>query len=103
VLSYLNYGKPFFSFGNDVICGADKDKYVINYSNQIYQLYQGDWLLQFDGVKTKALYRFKEDVMLKNNLKDSNPDVVKKMETIVKANIQQYIHRMLNDELTAKP
>jgi hypothetical protein len=41
--------------------------------------------------------------MLKNNLKDSNPDVVKKMETIVKANIQQYIHRMLNDELTAKP
>lgn len=103
VLSYLNYGKPFFSFGDDVIYGADKDKYVINYSNQIYQLYQGDWLLQFDGVKTKALYRFKEDVMLKNNLKDSNPDVVKKMETIVKANIQQYIHRMLNDELTAKP
>lgn len=101
VLGYLNYDKSYFAFGNDVITQRDTDRYVVNYSNQIYQIFQGDLMLQFDGERVKSVYDYRNDRMLKHDLKDRMPQQ-KRMEDLLKANIQQYMVRMVNNDLTVK-
>jgi hypothetical protein len=56
--------------------------------------------LQFDGSKAKTLYQFKKDKALQNNLVTELPDTVKSMETTLKAFIQQYNNRMVDNDLT---
>lgn len=58
-------------------------------------------MLQFDGEKTVAMYAFKTDVLLKDNLVGKVPQQ-ESMEKELKAMIQQYMERMNHDELTIK-
>jgi hypothetical protein len=55
-------------------------------------------LLQFDGTKTSAMYRFKTDPLLKQNLVGTLPEQ-QSMETQLKAIIQQYMSRMNENRL----
>lgn len=61
-----------------------------------------DYLLQWDGQKTKALYRFRTDLLLKNNVAAQEPKVREAMEREVKAVIQSYMERMTKNELVVK-
>lgn len=101
ILGYLNYDKPYMAFGNDVITSSDSLKYDVNYSNQIYQIYRDNYLLQFDGEQVKAVYDFKADRMLQNNLKGKVAEQ-DSMELLLKANLQQYFVRMINNDLVVK-
>lgn len=60
---------------------------------------KGDYLLQWDGQKTKAMYRFRTDLLLKNNVADKEPKVRQEMERQVKAIIQSYMERMTQNRL----
>lgn len=105
VLGYLNYTKPYLAFGRDVFQGVDTGC-AWNYKDDIFQYYEDDYLLQFDGKRPIALYNFKSDLMLKENLIKSQPEVLKRMEKRIKAIIQQYNNRMVDNDLTltkAKP
>ena len=100
VLSYLGYDRPYVAFGCDLLTTKDEDTWAVNYLNGIYQYVKGDWLLQFDGQKAKALYRFRTDLLLKDKLLTKEPNVAKNMERQVKAIIQSYMTRMVNNQLT---
>ena len=100
VLSYLGYDRPYVAFGCDLLTTKDEDTWAVNYLNGIYQYVKGDWLLQFDGQKAKALYRFRTDLLLKDNLLSKEPKVAADMERQVKAIIQSYMTRMVNNQLT---
>ena len=102
VLSYLGYDRHYVAFGCDLLTTKDEDTWAVNYLNGIYQYVKGDWLLQFDGHKAKALYRFRTDLLLKDNLLTKEPEVTKDMERQVKAIIQSYMTRMVNNQLTPK-
>lgn len=101
VLGYLGYDKPFVSFGCDLIHTPVDETYAVNYTNGIYQFLKGDYLLQFDGEKTKAVYRFKTDIFLEENLvgKVAEQD---SMERELKAIIQQYMLRMNEDRMVVE-
>ena len=101
VLSYLGYDKPYVAFGCDLLTTPAEETYAVNYINGIYQFFKGDYLLQFDGQKAKALYAFKTDKLLKNNLL-GKVNVQQEMEEELKAIIQQYMTRMNNDQLVVK-
>ena len=60
---------------------------------------KGDYLLQWDGQKTKAMYRFRTDLLLKNNVAAKEPKVRQEMERQVKAIIQSYMERMTQNRL----
>ena len=102
VLSYLGYDRPYVAFGCDLLTTTDEDTWAVNYLNGIYQYVKGDWLLQFDGQKAKALYRFRTDLLLKDNLLTKEPKIVKDMERQVKAIIQSYMTRMVNNQLVVQ-
>lgn len=99
VLSYLHYDKPYVTFGRDVF-DETTSPFAFNYLDNLYQLFYGDYLMRFDGAKTIALFNFKRDLFLKDDLKTQLPEVVDMMETKIKAYIQQYNNRMVDDRLT---
>ena len=101
VLSYLGYDKKYVGFGIDLLTTPAKDTWAVNYLNGIYQYVKGDYLLQWDGQKTKALYRFRTDLLLKQNVANKEPKVREAMEREVKAVIQSYMERMTRNELVA--
>ena len=102
LLHLLGYNKPYLAFGEDLL-GYDGDDvkktWAFNYNAGIYQLVRGDFLLQFDGTKTTAVYRFKTDPLLKENLVGRLPEQ-QEMELFLKALIQQYMSRMNENRLT---
>ncbi len=99
ILGYLNYDKPYFAFGNDVFSDNVQHR-VVNYNNGVYQLFTDSLMLQFDGERSTAIYRYREDRFLRNNLVDSLTDITD--ERWLKAVIQQYIQRMIDDDLIIK-
>ncbi|HYG17307.1 MAG TPA: sulfatase-like hydrolase/transferase [Ohtaekwangia sp.] len=104
VLGYLGYEKDFLAFGRDVL-NNEKTPCAWNYKDDVFQFYEGDYLLQFDGKRSVALYNFKTDLMLKHNLVKipGNKAQVMHMETRIKAIIQQYNNRMVSNNLTLQP
>ena len=98
VLGLLHYDKPYISFGRDIL--TNEEPFAFNYLNNVYQAFMGDYLLQFDGSKSIGLYDFIRDKMMTKNLITEKPDIVGKMELRLKAFIQQYNNRMVENDLT---
>jgi phosphoglycerol transferase MdoB-like AlkP superfamily enzyme len=101
VLGYLHYNRPYVAFGRDIFHDPVKP-FAFNYINNTYQMFRGDYLLQFDGSKATTLYQFKKDKALLYNLVNEFPDTVRNMETSLKAFIQQYNNRMVDNNLTVE-
>lgn len=102
VLGHLGYDKPFVAFGCDLFATPDDETWAVNYLNGIYQYVKGDWLLQYDGNSVKGLYRFRTDLLLKENLAGRGMEVEKRLEREVKAVIQSYMTRMTGNQLVVK-
>lgn len=100
VLGYLNYEKPFLSFGKNVFQPGHLN-FAVNYDG-VYQWYRDSYVLQFDGKKSVGLYNYRTDKLLQKNLVNKLPQQQQLMEKEVKAFIQQYNSRMLDDHLTVK-
>lgn len=101
VLGYLGYDSDYVAFGCDLLNTPCKKTFAVNYINGIYQYVKDDYLLQFDGTTTKAVYRFKSDRLLRNNLVGRTKRQAA-MELELKAIIQQYMQRMNSNNLTVK-
>lgn len=101
VLGYLNYDKPYVAYGRDIF-QDQTEPFAFNYLDNNYQVFMNDYLLLFDGTRSLALYDFKNDLKLQNNIISQFPDQVKKMEEKLKAFIQQYNNRMVDDDLTTE-
>jgi phosphoglycerol transferase MdoB-like AlkP superfamily enzyme len=99
VLGYLHYDKPYFAFGRDVF--REKQLPIAFNYRDAYNLYTGEYLLSFNGQKTVGLYKFTEDKLLTQDLKEINVDIVVQMEQQLKAIIQQYNNRMIDNRLMA--
>ena len=101
LMGMLGYDKPYIAFGCDLLHTPAVQTWAFNYNNGVYQYFKGDFLLQFDGQKTKALYRFKTDPLLKQNLAGKLPNQ-SQLENELKSLIQQYMHRMTTNTLIMK-
>ena len=109
LMGMLNYPKPYFGFGIDVLNTEKEDTWAVNYLNGIYQYVKHGYVLQFDGEKTKAMYELGDSLMEKNLLGVRSQEsgvrrleagVKEEMEQEVKAIVQQYMERMTEDRLT---
>ena len=100
ILGYLHYNKPYFSFGRDIF--REKTTPIAYNFRDTYNLFMDDYLLNFNGQNTVGLYNFSADKLLKTNLKSEKPVVVASMEQKMKAIIQGYNNRMVENKLTAE-
>ena len=97
ILNLVGYDKPYMAFGCDLLNTPAEDTWAINYLDGIYQYCKGDYVLQFDGQQTIGFYALK-DYQMKKNLKGLMPEQ-RQMEKEVKAIIQQYMARMIDNRL----
>jgi len=100
ILGYLHYDKPYIAFGRDVF--REKTTPVAFNYRDAYNLFMDDYLLNFNGEHTVGLYNFKEDKLLTHDLKTEKQEVATQMEKKMKAVIQQYNNRMIDNKLTVK-
>lgn len=101
VLTYLNYDNPYFAFGEDML-NPKEDKFAISYYGNAFQLIMNDWVIQYDLKKTVGLFNLKEDMQMLNNLMGKRPEIQVRLETKIKAVIQQHNNRMVDDRLTVE-
>jgi len=103
VLNYVGYDRPYVAFGCDLLSTPDEATWAVNYLNGIYQYVEGDYVLQFDGEHTKALYNYRQDWMMQHDLlsaTDKKTSTTRlRMERRVKAIIQSYMERMNGNRL----
>lgn len=100
ILGYLHYDRPYFAFGRDVF-REQTIPVAFNYRDS-YNLFMNEYLLNFNGDKTVGLYDFKMDKSLTHDLKDNKPEIVGQMEKKMKAIIQQYNNRMIDNKLIVR-
>jgi phosphoglycerol transferase MdoB-like AlkP superfamily enzyme len=101
VLGYLHYNKPYVAFGRDVF-RESSIPVAFNYRDNTYQFFEGEYVLVFDGTRSIGLYNFVDDKLMRTNLLSQEPDLARKMGDKIKAVIQQYNNRMIEDKLTVR-
>jgi len=99
ILGQLKYNKPYFAYGSDVLQGYGKNS-VVNYIDGTYQFFYRDLVLIANESETKAIYRFKSDRLLQNNLIGQAGAIQDTMEIKLKAFKQQYHNRMLDNRIS---
>ncbi len=109
VMGMLNYKKPYFGFGIDLLNTPAEDTWAVNYLNGIYQYVKHGHVMQFDGEKTTAVYSLQDSLMQHNLLQEPEAQAddsgftlhtaLPKMERELKAIIQQYMERMTEDRM----
>jgi len=98
LLRRLKYTGKIVSFGNDP--QTEKHPFVVNYNNGTWNFIQDDYLLLFRNDKPVGFYNYKKDRLLQNNLIHNPPTIIQNMERRLKAFIQQYKNRLINNQLT---
>jgi phosphoglycerol transferase MdoB-like AlkP superfamily enzyme len=101
VLGWLNYDLPFLAFGENLF-DNEKPSFAVNFLNGIYQIVQTPYALEFDGEKSRALYHTKNDPLMRNNLLSIEPARALEMEILLKAYIQQYNNRLIENRMTVE-
>jgi phosphoglycerol transferase MdoB-like AlkP superfamily enzyme len=103
ILNYLGYNQPYVAFGIDLFNTPVEQTWLVGNNNGIYFYAKGDYVILFTESGTlKAIYNFKEDWYMKNNLLGKTGDIEQQMEREQKAIIQSYMERMIEDQLVVR-
>jgi phosphoglycerol transferase MdoB-like AlkP superfamily enzyme len=101
ILSYLGFDEEYIAFGNNLFDDS-YESFAFNTNGNIYHLYMMDHLLEMIDNKAFGLYNYKNDIFLERNLIEENTELVSRMEQKLKAIIQVYNSRLLDNEMTVK-
>lgn len=100
LLNYMKYDKPYVAFGFDAF-SDQKNNFVINSTGSLYNMHYKEYYMTYDGTVSKSLYDLQKDPLMSTNLLNTNPEVLDTMTTNMKAFIQQYNNRMINNKLAS--
>lgn len=101
LLNAVGYAHPYIAYGIDLIGSPDDDTWAVNYLNGIYQYVSEGYVLQFDGNKSIGLYSITDYRMEHNLIGDVTlRSRTETLELRLKAIIQSYMNRMLDNRLT---
>ncbi len=99
ILNYLNYDGEYIAFGNNLFDDT-YDSFAFNTTaGNTYQLFMKDHLLEMVDNKPVGLYNYKKDRYLANNLLGKEDSIQSPMEEKLKAIIQTYNSRLIDNDL----
>jgi phosphoglycerol transferase MdoB-like AlkP superfamily enzyme len=98
ILCYLNYDKDYFAFGNNLLDDS-YESFAFNTSGSTYHLYMKDHLLEMMDNKPVGLFNYKTDIFLEKNLLGKDPEFQEQMENKLKAIIQTYNARLIDNNM----
>lgn len=98
ILEYLNYNEPFLAYGNSLF-DKNRNRIAVQFVNGLYQITSGEYSLIFDGRQSVSLFNNTSDPGHKQNLISRNSVVADSLENTMKAILQQYTTRMVNNDM----
>jgi phosphoglycerol transferase MdoB-like AlkP superfamily enzyme len=101
ILSYLNFDQEYIAFGNNLLDNS-YESFGFNTFGSTYYLIMKDHILEMIDNNPVALYNYKKDRFHESNLVGREPVLQKQMEDKLKAIIQTYNSRMLDNNLTVR-
>lgn len=101
VLSYLNYSGSIVSFGKNIFDTTHPNTAADFLGT--FRWIQDNYVLEYDNGKTSGLYDYTHDRLMHSNLKEVLVPKKDSMERKMKAFIQQYHNRLIDDKLLASP
>jgi phosphoglycerol transferase MdoB-like AlkP superfamily enzyme len=100
VLNYLGIQTPFVAYGKNLFDKTRSD-FASGFLGGLYHYVYGNYFLLFDGTSATALYNYNTDTLLTHNLLADSSHYAIHMETQLKAMIQQYNFRLLNNKMSS--
>ncbi len=97
VIDYLKLNEKTLAFGRSAF-NPDYETFFVSFANGYYRLVKDGYLMIFNEEVTEV-YDVKNDPMLRSNLKDKEFQKKGELETFLKAIIQQYNNRLIENEL----
>ena len=91
LLGIIGYPNPYLAYGIDLLATPAEESWAVHYNNGIYQFVRHNRLLLFDGERTIGYQSLIPDTAPPT---DSTADL-----NLLKAIIQSYMHRMINNQL----
>jgi phosphoglycerol transferase MdoB-like AlkP superfamily enzyme len=101
VLSYLNYDEEYIAFGNNLLDDS-YESFAFNTNGNTYNLYMKDHILEMIDNKSVGFYNYKEDLFLEKSLIGKEPELEKQMEEKLKAIIQTYNSRLIDNNMVIR-
>ena len=101
LLSCLGYDREYIAFGNDLMDDS-AESFAFNTNGSTYHLYMRDHILEMIDNKPAGLYNFKLDRMLQNDILAKEPGLALVMEEKLKAVIQSYNNRLIENNMVVK-
>ena len=98
ILDMLHYPKPFIAFGGSLL-RDNEPRFSLSYLNGNYQLIKDMNAWQTDFKISYSLYNFEKDSLLNNNLYSPNNNIANENDKLLKAIIQQYNNRLIENKL----
>lgn len=99
LLNYLGYPDSYVAFGSDLMDPAS-ERFSIKFNSGVYGFIKDGWYMEFDGAKTTSLFNLEKDPMQRENLAGRNIPAQAKLELFVKAYVQQYNNRLIENRMT---
>ncbi len=100
VLSYLGFDKSYLAFGNDLFNSANNpNTFSIHYISGLYGLIKDGYYLEYNGTGCTSLFDITKDPMLKENLVSKGKPEKKNLELFIRAYIQQYNNRLIENRM----
>ena len=96
ILSLAGYPNPYIAFGQSL---PNKNGMAINFLNESYQIIQDSLVGISDGNHIISLFNRKKDSMMQHNILAEKQKNAKQLDSLLKAIIQQYNNRMINNKI----
>ncbi len=101
ILSLLNFDEEYIAFGNNLFDDS-YESFAFNTNGSTYQLYMKDHILEMIDNKPAGLFNYRTDKYLETNLLNNEPGIAGQMEEKLKAIIQSYNSRMIDNDLIVR-
>lgn len=101
VLSYLNFDREYIAFGNNLF-DESGDSFAFNTAGSTYQLFMKGHMLEMVENKPVGFYNFKTDRFLDYNIVGKDTILQGAMEEKLKAIIQSYNSRLIDNDMVVK-
>jgi phosphoglycerol transferase MdoB-like AlkP superfamily enzyme len=100
VLNHLGYDRDYLAFGSDLFdTTSHAPNFSIHYITGIYGIIKDRYYMEYDGSRTTSLFNLTEDLIQKKNLAGKKPEVQANLELFLKAYLQQYNNRVIENRL----
>ena len=101
ILSYLNYDEEYIAFGNNLLDDS-YESFAFNTNGSTYHLYMKDHLMEMIDTRPVGLYNYKTDTYLERNVLNKETELAMEMEEKLKAIIQVYNTRLIDNDMIVK-